>query len=469
MPPKTTSTRSCSTSFVALAAATASSVAPSSSSSSRCRPSRPPLALMSPMTIRATLALASPTNESGPVWSAMTPTLMGGPSGLVLSAPCSPPYSALGRSLGATVQRVGVRGCSRRFAPHTSGALPILDAPLRLAEFVATLALAQDNAFGQPLESQLRSCLLASWICEAAGFDERGARERLLGGAAALRRLHRSCARGRDAVRRRDRDPRPDARPRRRQSDRGHGRRRRLRDGRALRGRARRDHPHAPGDGPRVGGAQLLLRMRGRRHARRAARLRPRRARGARVHVRALERQGLPGPRGGRGDPARRCASCTSATTWRRSGGSSRPSARSRPPASAATARTIRRSPTCSSSTDAAGSIGSRKTEPWDAVLALEPEPRRMLEGDALDRRPDGRRRLHRPQVAVHGRPQPPLRASSPPTPPGCSGSPEEAITGCAGRRSCTTSARPRSRTRSGTSPARSRGRSSTASSSTRC
>ncbi len=42
--------------------------------------------------------------------------------------------------------------------------------PLRLGEFVATLALAQDNAFGQPLESQLRSCLLATWMCEAAGF-----------------------------------------------------------------------------------------------------------------------------------------------------------------------------------------------------------------------------------------------------------------------------------------------------------
>ncbi|MFN8216788.1 MAG: HD domain-containing phosphohydrolase [Solirubrobacterales bacterium] len=37
---------------------------------------------------------------------------------------------------------------------------------------MATLALAQDNAFGQPLESQLRSCLLASWICDAGGFDE---------------------------------------------------------------------------------------------------------------------------------------------------------------------------------------------------------------------------------------------------------------------------------------------------------
>ena len=47
-----------------------------------------------------------------------------------------------------------------------------MDTPLRLSELVATLALAQDNAFGQPLESQLRSCLLAQSICEAAGFDE---------------------------------------------------------------------------------------------------------------------------------------------------------------------------------------------------------------------------------------------------------------------------------------------------------
>jgi HD-GYP domain-containing protein (c-di-GMP phosphodiesterase class II)/DNA-binding CsgD family transcriptional regulator len=37
---------------------------------------------------------------------------------------------------------------------------------------VATLALAQDNAFGQPLESQLRSCLLATWMCETAGLPQ---------------------------------------------------------------------------------------------------------------------------------------------------------------------------------------------------------------------------------------------------------------------------------------------------------
>ncbi len=44
---------------------------------------------------------------------------------------------------------------------------------LRLGELVATLALAQDNAFGQPLESQLRSCLLATWICEKARFPRK--------------------------------------------------------------------------------------------------------------------------------------------------------------------------------------------------------------------------------------------------------------------------------------------------------
>ena len=54
----------------------------------------------------------------------------------------------------------------------TSGGLPISEEGLRVGELVATLALAQDNAFGQPLESQLRSCLLATWMCEAAGFDD---------------------------------------------------------------------------------------------------------------------------------------------------------------------------------------------------------------------------------------------------------------------------------------------------------
>jgi hypothetical protein len=56
-------------------------------------------------------------------------------------------------------------------AVETSGTLPISAPPLRIGELVAALALAQDNAFGQPLESQLRSCLLATWLCDAAGFD----------------------------------------------------------------------------------------------------------------------------------------------------------------------------------------------------------------------------------------------------------------------------------------------------------
>jgi HD-GYP domain-containing protein (c-di-GMP phosphodiesterase class II) len=55
---------------------------------------------------------------------------------------------------------------------RASGELPILSTPLRLGEFVATLALAQDNAFGQPLESQLRSCLLAAWISGEAGMGQ---------------------------------------------------------------------------------------------------------------------------------------------------------------------------------------------------------------------------------------------------------------------------------------------------------
>lgn len=40
---------------------------------------------------------------------------------------------------------------------------------IALAELVATLSLAQDSAFGQPLESELRACLFAVWIAESMG------------------------------------------------------------------------------------------------------------------------------------------------------------------------------------------------------------------------------------------------------------------------------------------------------------
>lgn len=43
--------------------------------------------------------------------------------------------------------------------------------PLRLAELAATLAVAQDHAFGQPPGSQLRACLLSQWLAEDAGLS----------------------------------------------------------------------------------------------------------------------------------------------------------------------------------------------------------------------------------------------------------------------------------------------------------
>src|SRR4051812_45838180 len=77
MPPSTTSTWRSSTSFAAADSATASSVALSSMNSSIGRPSRPPRALMSSITIVATLALATPMNDSGPDRSVTTPTRAG--------------------------------------------------------------------------------------------------------------------------------------------------------------------------------------------------------------------------------------------------------------------------------------------------------------------------------------------------------------------------------------------------------
>ena len=42
-----------------------------------------------------------------------------------------------------------------------------------MGELAGILALGQDNAFGQPLESQMRSTLLAVWLAEAAGLPAR--------------------------------------------------------------------------------------------------------------------------------------------------------------------------------------------------------------------------------------------------------------------------------------------------------
>ncbi|HEX9230784.1 MAG TPA: HD domain-containing phosphohydrolase [Jatrophihabitantaceae bacterium] len=66
---------------------------------------------------------------------------------------------------------LGVPSSCASLMRGASGGFPISGPSLRLGEFVATFALAQDNAFGQPLESQLRSCLLAAALCEEAGLD----------------------------------------------------------------------------------------------------------------------------------------------------------------------------------------------------------------------------------------------------------------------------------------------------------
>ena len=369
--------------------------------------------------------------------------------------------------------RIGNASCGMNGAPaawaFTSGEFPILAPPLRLGEFVATLALAQDNAFGQPLESQLRSCLLATWMCEAAGFEQGRARHRLLGRAAAVCRLHRPRPRGGHRLRRRDRDPRPDAGPRRGESRRGDARRRGLRDRRSLPGGARADRPDDPADRPRVGGAQLLVGVRSGRHARATARLRPRPS-ATRCASRSSAGTAMAIPPMRAATRSRwRCASCTSVTTWRRLAASSRRTRPSTPPAIVATAPTTRHSPTCSSRTDAAGSTGSPRWSRGTRVLDLEPEPRRMLDGADLDnaltvaadfvdlkspymaghsRRCARARRRRRAAARVHR---------------GCHHRAPQ------GRAACTTSARPRCRTRSGTSPARSRVRSSIASSFTRC
>ncbi len=219
-----------------------------------------------------------------------------------------------------------------------------------------------------------------------------------------------------------------------------------------------------------VGGPQLHLGLRGGRHAGGAARLRRRRAGRAALHLRALERQRLSRPRQRRGDPAGDARRPPQPRHGGASAGSSRPTRRSRPRAIAATGPTTRRSPTSSSSTGADWFERLARIEPWDAVLALEPEPAPH---------PGGRRaRRRRSTVAadfidlkspVHGRAQPPVRRARVRRGADRSGSTTRRSRRSAAPRSCTTSARPSCPTRSGTSPARSRAPSSTASSCTRC
>src|SRR6266540_5192434 len=90
-----------------------------------------------------------------------------------------PPLWVMSRHQGILARVRGFNACFVLGVPSScaslmrgaSGGFPISGPSLRLGEFVATFALAQDNAFGQPLESQLRSCLLAAALCEEAGLD----------------------------------------------------------------------------------------------------------------------------------------------------------------------------------------------------------------------------------------------------------------------------------------------------------
>src|SRR5665213_2919803 len=110
----------------AFASATLSVVSPSLRCNSSGRPKRPPSALMSSITIVATLAFAMPMTERGRVWSAMTPTLIGRREGA---------DSFIGPLLGRCSERgwlqrgsaCSERRASGRVAPAEFGSLRLPD------------------------------------------------------------------------------------------------------------------------------------------------------------------------------------------------------------------------------------------------------------------------------------------------------------------------------------------------------
>ena len=200
-----------------------------------------------------------------------------------------------------------------------------------------------------------------------------------------------------------------------------------------------------------------------------AARLRPRRPRGAALHVRALERQRL-------SRPTRRARRSRSPMRVVHLSHDMEAIGRLFSPDHALDAARDRRDRTYDPAlADLFVEHGRgwfdrlAETEPWDAVLALEPEPHRMLAGDELD---DALTvaadfiDLKSPYMGGHSRrcARPRRRRGA-----GARARRRGRRRRSAARRSCTTSARRSCRTRSGTSPARSRARSSTGSSCTRC
>ena len=170
------------------------------------------------------------------------------------------------------------------------------------------------------------------------------------------------------------------------QPGRGHARRDGLRDRRPQPGGARRDRPDDPGDRPRVGGLQLLVGLRGGRHARRSGSTSaPASARRCAFTFERWNGNGYPDHVEGEAIPL---ADAHRAPQPRHGGdrppvlAGPRARGRARPPRPHV--RPGARRPVPRARTRA-GSTGSRETEPWDAVLALEPEPHRMLAGAELD------------------------------------------------------------------------------------
>ena len=328
------------------------------------------------------------------------------------------------------------------------------DPSLRLGELVATLALAQDNAFGQPLESQLRSCLLATWICEAAGFDDELCETvywvALLRYIGCTGHAHEVATVFGDEIAIRAQTLVHDAaNPAEVMRDvmafATAGRAPEERDEivRMIQETAREWAVHNFSSGCEV--ADMLVQR---------LDLGPGGPRGAALHVRALERQRLPRPRAGEAIPlAMRVVHLSH---------DMEAIGRLFSPDHALEAAADRRDRTYDPVlADLFVEHGRgwfdrlAETEPWDAVLALEPEPHRMLTGADLD---DALTivadfiDLKSPYMGGHSRRCAELACDAAQV---LGLDSETRSRGCAAPRWSTTSAPPSSRTRSGTSPAR--------------
>ena len=307
MPPKMTSTRSSWTSFSPFAAATASSVAPSSSTSSSVPPEQAAPGVDVADDHAGDVGVREPDERE-------RARLVRDHSHLDGASP-APTWFRHALLPSVARRRWGDASCERMLSdrrPHTSGALPILDRtapPRRVRRHAGARA-------GQRVRPAAR---VAAALVPARVVDLRGGRLRrarcarpptgsrccATSAAPATRTRSRRCSatRSRSAPRRSSTTP---AIPTEVMGDvveyATAGRSDEERDAiiKMLQETAHEWAVHNFRSGCEV--ADMLVER---------LDFGPERPRGAGVHVRALERQGLPDPRGRRGDPAARCASCT--------------------------------------------------------------------------------------------------------------------------------------------------------------